>query len=386
MFKKSTLALLSLSSTLLIGCNAGFENIGNNDNTIDDGENFFGGVDEHWVLELDQDDSDFRLSKFEDASDDDDEAEFSVSGDRQLAASGYTILTVNSTEGDTELNEDDTITIIEVDDYAIYMQHPERRNADIVPLVRQTSTCPSGDASLSWMTIATEDSPEDENSTFFGQLQYNDTSGSQALEIVSQFSIVDIVEVIPAGITYAAENCDDALDDSNNSLTLYLPSNNAFVIRDESSRNQTIIAQESTEIENINEIDAANGYIGFIFDESAASGSRNDTIGAECSTSEEGDGTCTISFISDPESGDQGAELATIDWNEENFDELPDGFVSGNISINQHNTNIACIINTNVLGSGDQLLNCFAPSPRDDENNNNDPDLTNSLFMVLYAN
>ena len=369
----------------LAGCNAGFDNIGNGENEIEDGTTFFGGVDSHWVLELDDEDDDFQLSRFEEAEDQDGDAEAVIRGTRRLASSGYTILDVNTFEGDTRISENDTITILDVNTYVIYMQNPESRGSEIVPLVTQSATCPNNDATLSWMTIATDDAPTEDNATFFGSLAYSDTQNNQSLQLQTGFSIIDMIEELPTDVSYGAENCDDALDNSANNATLYLADNNAFIVQDTTS-DRTIIAQETLALSNVNELDDANGYIGFVFDASASSNARSNTISADCSSTD-GEGSCTLFFVTDPDNGDRGAEFATIDWDEQSLNSPSNGFIPGTITLssNQLSTNLVCITNTSVLASGNILLNCFAPSPQANADDPDNPDLSEFLFFTLYA-
>ena len=360
-----TFSLLLLALLGLSGCGEeGFDH--NND---DEGTNtpstptqgqqtFFGpGM---WELNMNYDSNTFTLKNI-DITGDNNEQLFELSGSFNVANSGFTMLDINnvtkSNENNTNLDENDTILVLNASNYVVYMIPPEDQNAPFIPLVRRGS-CPSGDIDETWVTVDSNAGATDTGRGFFGQFEYS--VSNQEIKQTTRYSIATQDNLTSIGVnTFDSEDCENGLVKEQDTTQFLPPNGLSGVVQIGTS--DTILVLESDNDSRLSSF-SRNGYNGLLFDQSTSNADKNSTITADCTST-----GCTIYEVNDRNAGGQGDELAKITWNEETNNPSA-GFLRGVLSTENADdetfeSNVFCAANSDLNNSNDNILNCIAPAP-----------------------
>ena len=349
---------------ILTGCKAGLENTGNNGGDTNNIDTFIGPEnDNRWDLTLNRGSSEFTL---EHSIPGNTTPLFTATGNYTEEDSGFMTLEVEEVTGSSSIRVNDELSIIEVDESLIFL-NPTAGSAfeQIYPLVSD-STCPTGENSVNWITVDSDQDSSDSNLPIIGNVTLSTSNNS--IDLDPGFSLEALpgnAELEEISFNVGISNCADAFIATNDG-EFYLTENGLSIIRDTSIDTRTLLTLPSTELNAISDIDSSSNYLGYIDDNGANSGSRVRAISASCSSTS-GCELFTINIeteVTEP--------FGSITW-DSTINSPEDGFVNGNISVSGEQGNIACLVNTNLFSRSTIALMCAFQSPSN-----------NSLIANLY--
>lgn len=340
---------------MLSGCKTGFNNIGNGGDLIGDGIDYIGPG--YYVLELDQDDDDFRFTRYEAPSRED--SIFQLTGTRVEATSGYTLLTVEESEGLTSIREGDNFVILESDDLVTHFVS----DSGLRPLVKQ-GRCPSVDRGMLWTILDTNIDADDIINGFFGQMTYN--HDDVQVDLDNEYSLEDFDDFDPVDQDRAFSNrqCVDGLVELANHSLFHSDEGSLIVRSDLGNDTDVMLGIPVTELNAFTDLDGAE-FVGLMYN-------RNDPNEEMVSMTCNSEGfNCEIFLVTDEEDGTRASAVyMTLEWDEDQALNRPhDGFIQGTVSREVDNQddpatgNVICAYNGDANDSGGKLLSCVGQSP-----------------------
>ncbi len=349
----------SLVVLLVVGMTLGLHACGGSDSD-DEGEvvNAYNGPGSKWDVLL-RDDNTFTITRRPSARRG---VDLTVNGDYERLDSGFLRLVVSDAEGEDAPSAGDEAWALEIVGYALMLKPVDPNNDQIIPMIN-SGTCPEDDFDANWV-IVKKSSDADATATdrdFFGVFSYDASSTTPSLP--SMFALDALFTAQGAGTLDGGAECEDGLmlvDDAE----MFLTENGGAIVHTQISDpddSSFIFALAQTAIGDIDDTDG--DYAGILFDESSGSGDRIRPVAVTC-----GAGTCTGNLVRNVRNGSTSNEAVTIDLTG-GVDTLADGFVTGTITNDDGDTgNLACMVDSDALGSGQKIVSCVGQSPGDNTN------------------
>ena len=338
-----------------------------------------------WQLNLEGDDSTFKLKRSATPGADADET---IDGSYAEFSNGF--LRLSPTASDANLISGNAITGIQFGDELTLLQ-PFRSDTDQLVILAHQSDCPSNSINSNWLLYrqAVTLSTDKHTSNHFGTYSYS-TIDDGKTNLERQYGLSDPTpdDQDAGGIGLSTGICNEGLLTESNyqyyfssgaSIIAELANTEDDISTGETQNTQFLLSVEKRTISGSSSY--SGSYIGLLYDSGLNTGFQNFPVKGTCDS-----GSCTLYQVTDTENGAQKDSAYTLDLRSTDDTELnrpADGFVVGTLTepgSNSDSRTISCSINTDYEDSGEMTIACVGISP-----GSSNTDKLLNLFLVAKS-
>jgi len=317
----------------------------------------YAGPGSHYTLALNADLT-FTLTH---AADAESAVSLTVTGTYTRLASGFLLMTVGSSSGSEGPTAGDQAYGLEIPGFTVIMKPVGESDDHLIPLVI-SGGCPSADFTANWI-IAKKSNSQSASSTtqdFFGTFSFDFDTNFGTLP--TKYALQGFSSISGGG-SVGGTTCSGGLmkaDDAN----MYLTANGGAIVHTGHAGGDGdqsfILALPSSEFVGT---DATAEYAGLAFNSEASVGSGGRIFPVSVSlTGTSSAITGTGTKVADVEANTLTSETVTINLSSLNSPSA--GFATGTITAGSSGA-LSCTIDTDVVGSGKNMMACVGQSPGD---------------------
>ncbi|MEM7377558.1 MAG: hypothetical protein AAF460_08645, partial [Pseudomonadota bacterium] len=235
----------------------------------------------------------------------------------------------------------------------------ESGSDQVIPMVASGS-CPTADFAANWVIVKKSNSSDATSSSrdFFGSYQYTAATSTANLPSVHA---LDNSFTNQGANSLGTSTCADGIALVSDAV-MYLTTNGGAIVHTQVSdpnESSFIFALAQKAITNVANFDG--DYAGMVFDGNFSAGARLIPAAMTCTS-----GTCSGTLLSGPENTATASDPWTLALTN-TVDDPSAGLITGTLTDNgSANTgNVACMIDSDVLGTGKRIMSCVGQSPGD---------------------
>ncbi len=367
-FQLIAIALLCFNFLSLSACKRGYSSESSTEPTPtpppEEQDKEYHGAGSSWELFVDEDNNTFDLDRR--SKPDAESPDLEIEGNTTELSSDFIEFEVTKTSNTLQIAVGDLFYGIQVGE-EITVLSPNSAEQDHILFLSRANNCPSL-IGANWVVhkfpATTDDNHADGH---FGIYSYSPTSGTASVELGYELSTPD---TSLDGLVVSEDKCDTdgVITSSNNRI--YFSQGSSAVLElspseddiDKGTNTQLLVTLEKKTLSAATDFDGK--HLGFLKNTSQQDGEEVDLVNTECTS-----GTCTISFISDPENGDTETDTYTLVLPEAEINKPSAGFVIGTLTnASDEESTIACSVNNAYGGTSKAFFGCIGYAPGDTSN------------------
>jgi len=281
--------------------------------------------------------------------------DLSVSGSYEVTAAGFLQMTVDASTGADAPAVGELLWAVEIPDQALFLSPASTSDDHMIPMV-QGGQCANGDFGGNWINVRARLSGDATSPVgdYFGSINYTISDGATSLSashaLGGGFASQEASSLgngyCRDGVIVTAES--DIYVSASGSVVA-----NAFASDEDGGFFVLAMPKKTT-----SSIAAFDGnYIGIASDDGETVEQKVRPVSVTCSG-----GICSGDYVTDVATGATAGQPFTVDLFG-TINEPLHGFATGQLSADGATGNIACMVDDDVLGTGQRVISCAGQSP-----------------------
>ncbi len=311
----------------------------------------YGGPGSNWAYDLFEDGT-FQVTRSAALGLADD---LTVSGSYEVTAAGFLQMTVDASTGTDAAAVGELLWAIEVPNQALLLSPASSSDDYMIPMV-QGGQCADGDFGGNWINVRARLSGDASSSVgdYFGSINYTISDGATSLS--TSYAL---------GGGFAGQEasslgngfCSDGVIQTAES-DIYVSANGGVIANAFASDEDGgffVLAMPKKTLRSVAAFDG--NYIGVSSDDGTSTEQKVRPVSVTCNS-----GICSGDYVTDVATGATAGQPFTVDLFG-TINEPLHGFATGQLDIGGATGNIACMVDDDVLGTGQRMISCAGQSP-----------------------
>jgi hypothetical protein len=311
----------------------------------------YGGPGSNWAYDLFEDGT-FEVTRSPAMGLADD---LTVNGSYEVTAAGFLQMTVATSSGIDAPAVGELLWAIEVPDQVLLLSPASSSDDYMIPMV-QGGQCADGDFGGNWINVRARLSGDATSSVgdYFGSINYTISDGATSLS--TSFTLGDgfaSQEASSLGNGFCRDGVINTADSD-----IYVSANggaiaNAFASDEDGGF--FVLAMPKKTLSSIAAFDG--NYVGVASDDGTSTEQKVRPVSVVCNS-----GICSGDYVTDVTTGAAAGQPFTVDLFG-TINEPLHGFATGQVDTGEATGNIACMVDDDVLGTGQRMISCAGQSP-----------------------
>ncbi|MCB0326812.1 MAG: hypothetical protein KDD52_04250 [Bdellovibrionales bacterium] len=318
----------------------------------------YSGPGSFWTGSVNYDDSTFE---FEVAPDTGEAVTLTVEGTVERLSTGFLLLTVTSASGADAPSAGDQAYAMDIPGFA-FLVKPLDNDGEVIPMVSM-GNCPSADLALNWLIVQPRDGAlaDDSNQEWGGQFSFDQSAGTASVD--SDFNLVDFSSTGNSPQSMPSVSCSNGFMEINDGMDhvadMWLTSEGGAIV----ATRDTMLDEKEQSILAIPQQDISISDLEGFFYGLVISDDNIQPVSVELNSQGEGSGQ----GYEDIETAElESGGGVSLDFSVNSS--LGDGWISGTLSGEGQERNIACSAAADMGQLSQTILFCVGQDIGDDAN------------------
>lgn len=278
-----------------------------------------------------------------------------ISGTYQTTGAGFLLMSVDAGSGSGAPAAGSSLWALEVPDYALFLSPASNGDDRMIPMV-QGGQCIGSDLSNNWINVQARPSADATSAqgSYFGSFNFTNAVGTA--DLATQFALTGGFPD-QGQVTLSPGFCNDGIITTATS-DIYLSDTGAAMANAFASDQDggfLLLALPRSTIGSLDDYDGS--YVGILADNGGDPDQKVFPVAVTCAS-----GICTGAVVTDVTTGATAGQTFTVDLFG-TINEPSPGFATGEFRMGGGTGSIACMVDSDVRGTGQRMISCTGQSP-----------------------